>query len=211
MPPRIGLFGGSFNPVHNAHVELVKAMQNERPCTPLIIMPTESPPHKAPFDIPKEHRLAMVQLAFEGIANVAVSQDELIRPGPHYTIDTIHSLRSQHPNSEICLAIGADSFVNLTKWYRWEELLCLVTTCVGLRPGLTESPQIQAMEQLFQERGYQYYLLKTPLPNISSSAIRRLLEDHSDENRAEAFRLVPTAVATYLKKLNLYAKPTNHV
>ncbi len=212
---RVGLFGGSFNPVHQAHVQLAEAVQNEWPCSPLIIMPTQTPPHKQPFTVAAEHRLAMAKLAFEKLPHIEISQDELLHQGPNYTYETLLRLQQKYPGAEFCLVIGADSFLDLPQWYQWEKLKKLCTFVVGIRvgtrAGLSTGPQTDAIDKMSNDlaaEGIKVFLLKAQLPAISSSQIRTMLETTP---AAKLDGLVPDAVASYLKKNNLYAKPTDHV
>lgn len=212
----IGLFGGSFNPVHEGHVALVRAALTELGLKRVIIMPTKNPPHKpGAFEFSDEDRLAMVRLAFEGMGGVEVSDHELRGEGYQYTFNTVNWLRGPNgpvPDGDLALLLGADSFLGIESWHRWEDLLALVTPVVGLRPGCDQTAVIDLSARL-QGRGIEVILMKTALPDVSATAIRQALGAGTAPSSIKSIEdwgslppLIPRPVIAYLKKTWARAK-----
>lgn len=116
MPTRIGLFGGAFDPPHDAHVALARAAIAQLGLARLHVVPTGDAWHKSRPLSPAADRLAMCRLAFADVAGAVVDDRELRRAGPTYTIDTLHELRAQYPGAELVLQIGADQAAAFHTW-----------------------------------------------------------------------------------------------
>ena len=132
-PERIGVFGGAFDPPHNAHVALAQAAIAQLDLCELHIIPTGMAWHKARALTPPVHRLAMARLAFEGVPRVVIDQRELERAGPTYTIDTLETLKQENPTAALHLIMGADQFAAFRQWHRWDAILDLAIICVAER------------------------------------------------------------------------------
>lgn len=135
--PRIGVLGGTFNPVHLGHLIMAKDAMEQFEFSKVLFMPSAQPPHKSPAELaPAHHRLAMLEAAVEGDLHFGVSDMEIRRGGVTYTIDTVRALSAEHPEAEICFIIGADSLVELHLWKEITELLKLCRIVTIARPGI---------------------------------------------------------------------------
>lgn len=141
---RIGLFGGSFDPIHQGHVEPVLEAQRKLALDRVIYLPTAAPPHKPTHNFaPALARFAMVELALLEFDQAVVSTQELTFDRPAYTVETLERFRASEPAAELFLIIGADSFLELSTWARWRDILQLASLVVLTRPGFDPS-ELQA-------------------------------------------------------------------
>ena len=196
---RVGLFGGTFDPPHLGHLILASEAQSQLELTRLLWTVTPDPPHKQDQTItPLEHRLAMVKLAIEDEPTFEISDIELNRPGPHYTIDTIRLLAEQNPGAEIVPIIGGDSLNDLPSWHKPKEIV-YAAHWVGVmrRPG--EKTNLQALERELPGITSKIHYVDAPLLEIASREIR---------NRAatgKPFRYyLPRSVYEYIERHHLY-------
>ena len=134
---RIGLFGGSFDPVHNAHIALARLALAELKLDELRWVPAGQPWQKARAMTPAVHREAMVRLAIEGVPHFALDRCELERSGPSYTLDTVRTLQAREPGAEWFLVIGQDQYAAFHTWHGWQELLGRITLAIANRPAGT--------------------------------------------------------------------------
>ena len=121
--PRVGVFGGAFDPPHNAHIALAQAALAQLHLAELRIFPTGQAWHKARALSAAEHRLAMVRLAFADLPGTVVDGRELTRTGPSYTLDTLRELRHERPDAQLVLILGADQGNALPGWHGWQEIV----------------------------------------------------------------------------------------
>jgi nicotinate-nucleotide adenylyltransferase len=169
---RVGLFGGTFDPPHLGHLILAAEAQSQLELTRLLWTVTPDPPHKQDQPISSlAHRLAMVKLAIEDNPSFELSDIEINRPGPHYTVDTIKLLAEQNPNAEIVPIIGGDSLNDLPTWHQPREIL-FAAHWVGVmrRPG--EETNLQALERELPGITSKIHYVEAPLLEIASSQIR---------------------------------------
>lgn len=133
---RIGILGGSFNPIHAGHMRMAVEARETLGLDRVLLMPAGEPPHK-PADgmLPFAHRLRLVELAVRGVAGLSASGQEGSRPGPSYTVETLTALREKSPGDELTFIMGSESFLALPGWRRGLELPGLASVAVGLRPG----------------------------------------------------------------------------
>ena len=205
MAEEIACFGGTFDPVHNGHLIVARALAEARGLRNVTLIPTGSPPHKPPAAAAAEHRLAMLRLATEGEDLFDVSAVETERSGPSYTIDTVASLRESLPEgTKLSWVIGADMLGDLPSWYRVGELLDRVDLVVAVRPPWQERIDgiLDALaETLGAERVERIRsgVVPTPLIDISSTEVRRRVS----EGGSIRF-LVPEAVRAYIEQNSLY-------
>jgi nicotinate-nucleotide adenylyltransferase len=196
---RIGLFGGSFDPVHLRHLELARTAREHLQLDELRWLPTGHPYHRAEAaHVSDAHRLAMLRLAIAGEARFVIDERELHRAGPTYTIDTVVELQAEHPQAELLLLIGQDQYAKLHAWHRWQELLSRVTLVVAGRSG--EAPHAAP-----EVAAYPHRLVVLPLPATPESASdvrERLGKGQGIEG------LVPPAVASYIARHALYQPRT---
>ena len=130
---RIGIFGGSFDPVHNAHLALARLALTELRLDELLWVPAGQPWQKDRVITPAVQREAMLRLAIEGEPRFAVSRLETSRSGPSYSVDTVRALQAQRPDVSWHLVIGQDQYAGFHTWHGWQELLGLVTLAVAQR------------------------------------------------------------------------------
>lgn len=190
---RWGLFGGTFDPVHRAHVALAHEALRALSLDEVRWVPAGQPWQKPGALTPAEHREAMLRLAIAGESRFVLDRIELEREGPSYTIDTVRALQSVRPDAACFLIIGGDQFARLHTWRDWPELLQRVTLAVAERPG-TPTQAHPEVERAARQR--------VPLPpvDLSSTDIRRRVAAG-----LEITQLVPPEVARYIDLHRLYA------
>jgi nicotinate-nucleotide adenylyltransferase len=189
---RLGLFGGTFDPPHNAHLALARAALDEFQLDALHWIPAGQPWQKTRSITEAVHREAMVRAAIEGEPRFILDRIELERQGPSYTLDTVRALRAQQPDAQRFLIIGADQYAGLHTWQGWQELLGLVTLAVANRPGLM--PPINAEVLRTPHRVVPLPMLDISATDIRARVARGLPIDS----------LVPPAVARYIEINALY-------
>jgi len=198
MPERIGIFGGTFDPPHLGHLILASEAHAQLKLTRLLWVLTPVPPHKMNRPISSlEHRLAMVKLALKDEPAFELSSIEIERPGPHYTLDTVHAFSRQYPSDDLILLLGGDSLRDLPTWHRPADL---VMEChqIGVmrRPG--DSIDMASLEKKIPGLKDKVKFVEAPLLEIASSEIRRRA------SRGLPFRYLLPAVSQYIQKHNLY-------
>ena len=130
-----GIFGGTFDPIHNGHLQTVASVQKQCGLKKVPFIPSASPPHRKSPGATAEQRLRMVELAIAGFPDFDLDDQELHRQPPSYTYDTIESLQTDHPNENYCFIIGVDALLELENWHNWAELLNRINFIVMARPG----------------------------------------------------------------------------
>jgi len=202
LPPgrRIGVFGGAFDPPHNAHVALAGAAIAQFGLDTLFVVPTGHAWHKSQALSAPAHRLAMARLAFESIPHVQVDEREVQRPGPTFTIDTLLALQAENPGAQIYLFIGADQFAAFRQWHRWQDILDIAIICIA---GRAQSMPAQPQFEAYESRSSRFTLLDLPLMPVSATQIRQLTASGA-ATAGEITRLVPEAVARYISLHQLY-------
>lgn len=191
---RVGLFGGSFNPPHLAHLIVAETIREQFALDQILWMPAYHPPHKDPSHLAAaEHRLAMVQLATAQHAHFAVSDLEIQREGTSYTFHTVCTLQEQHPETTFFLLLGGDSLHGFPTWYQPDGILERVPLLVYHRPG--SAPTIP--EGLPTNR---IHTTNAPQLDLASAYIRDRLHKHQSIRY-----LVPETVRAYIKKHRLYS------
>lgn len=211
----IGIFGGTFNPVHWGHVRTASEIRNALSLEKVLMVPCGIPPHRDQPEASSEARLAMLSLAIEGFPELDIDNRELKRNKPSYSVDTLKSLHDDDPGQSYALCVGADAFLHLDTWHQWEELFDLAHLIVAHRPGwslqglqdqLSDELKQQLNKRLVHDSGEierQHAGLIMPLKvtdiDISSSDIRRRVA-----NNESISGLVPVAVESYIRKHELY-------
>lgn len=192
MSQRLGLFGGSFDPVHNAHLELARTAVAALQLDQVRWVPAGHPWQKTRQVSDAAHRAAMVDLAIAGDPHFVLDRIELAISGPSYTLDTVRALQAAHPGASWFLLIGQDQYAGLHTWHGWEELLDRVVLAVAQRPG----GQLPINSDVLRHAQRSVPL---PMLDISSTDIRSRVAvgqpiDH----------LVPPTVARYIDQHALY-------
>jgi len=192
---RVGVFGGSFDPVHDAHVALAEAALADLRLDQVRWIPAGQPWQKTREMTPAADRVAMVQAAIAHEPRFVLDRIEVDRPGASFTLDTVRALAAAHPGTQWFLLIGQDQYTGLHTWRDWQTLLGLVVLAVANRPGDAREPHPDV--QRFPHR-----MVPLPMLDISSTDIRRRAHQGADFSR-----LVPPAVARYIETHGLYRSP----
>ena len=148
----IGIFGGTFDPIHYGHLRSAFEMLQVLRLSEVRFFPSGDPPHRGSTYATAQLRLEMVRAATAGQPEFVVDDREMRRAGPSYTIDTLISLRKEHPDASLGLIVGMDAFLGLTSWHRWDELLNLAHIVVAHRPGW-RAPDIGALGDIIDRHG----------------------------------------------------------
>ncbi|MCZ6697465.1 MAG: nicotinate-nucleotide adenylyltransferase [Planctomycetota bacterium] len=205
MGERIGLYGGSFDPIHFGHLISARSVAEQLDFSRIILIPSARPPHKPTAAvIDARHRLEMARLAVAGDPLFEVSEVELHRAGPSYSIDTVDELgRQLGDQCDLFWIIGADSLPELATWHRIGELLDRIRIVTAARPGfvvpdvtsLEAKVGAPAVEKLISDR------FRTPEIDISATGIRQRVR----KGRSVRY-LTPSPVAEYIAREGLYGK-----
>ncbi len=197
---KIGVFGGTFDPVHLGHIGVAEAAREALGLSEVLLVPAGQPMSKVNRPItPAEHRLNMLRLALKDKPHLFISTIETERPGPTFTIDTISSLRRQcGAKAEIYFILGWDSLAQLPEWREPARLVTMCQMVAVPRPGCPR-PDLKALEHDIPGISGKVIFLEKPYIDISATAIREMVA------RGEPIeRLVPAPVAEYIKEHKLY-------
>ncbi|TAN31877.1 nicotinate (nicotinamide) nucleotide adenylyltransferase [bacterium] len=194
---KIGLLGGTFDPIHFGHLAAAGSAMECAGLDGVIFVPSAAPPHRAAAVAPAERRLAMCELAIEGHSGFAVSDVEFRRQGPSYTVDTLSELGRLHPRDELFLILGWDAAKLFRTWHEPGRVLTLARVVVVSRPG-TSSPQAADLEAAGLDADRVVLCLRAT-PDISGSSLRRAIAAGEPVEGK-----VPAAVARYITTHRLY-------
>ena len=200
QPLHIGVFGGAFDPPHQAHVALAKAALAQLALDTLHIVPTGQAWHKARQLSAAADRLAMTRLAFAGLERVVVDEREIHRPGPSFTVDTLEALQAEYPGAELYLVLGADQVAALPSWHRWQEVLKIAIICIADRAS---GAGVEGTFKLESLAGQAVQTLQLPLMPFSATDIRQQIAS-ADPGSPGWHTLVPEPVARYIERHRLY-------
>lgn len=192
---KTGIFGGTFDPVHNGHIKIAESFLDSNLIDRLLLIPTPAPPHKdTSGQTSFSDRYEMLKLAFRDNDMVDISDIETHLPQPSYTLRTIRHLKNENPNTKYYLCLGEDSLSAFHKWWKYEEILKNVPLIVASRPGTDSSKQSQSIldRAIFVDHSEV---------DISSTAIRKRVRS-GDLQLTDA---VPKTVADYIRRNNLYS------
>ena len=196
---RIGIFGGTFNPIHNGHINLVNKICDEIFLDKLFVFPTKTPPHKIAKNLVTEKdRFEMCKLAFEGNYLAEVSDYEINNQGKSYTIFTLRYLKEQFENAELFLFMGSDMYVTLHEWKCFEEILSLATIVVVSR-SIDDKIKIKDYKPFLIEKGAKTIIIDIEPFEISSTKIREMIMQNED-----CSCYLPQKVVEYIRYFNLY-------
>jgi nicotinate-nucleotide adenylyltransferase len=198
---KIGLFGGSFDPIHRGHIDPVREARKTLGLDRVIYLPTARPPHKPGRALaPALARFVMVEMALLGEEGLEVSAHELTLDRPSYTVETLEHFRREMPEADLHLLIGGDSFADLHHWVRWREIAEAARLVVLTRPGweLETAPLDPGVADL--ARTGRALLLRQPPVDVSSTRLRELLASGLPLPEGA----VPELVVRYVQKYALY-------
>ena len=213
----IGIFGGTFNPVHWGHIRTAVEIKNALVLEKMLLLPCGMPPHREQPEVSSEMRLEMLKLAVKDFPELEIDDRELKRKGPSYSVDTLQSLRTEMPEKTFALSVGADAFLYLNTWHQWRKLFDLAHIIVAHRPGWSVDEVTEKLPDELQKEFTQRYVsditkieekksgyiveLKVTEIDISSSDIRQRVARNDSISG-----LVPAAVEGYIKKHGLYQR-----
>lgn len=207
----IGLFGGTFNPVHIGHLRTALEIREQLALDEMRLMPSGQPPHRTEPQVSARHRAAMVALAIRGEAGLLLDERELQRAGPSWTVETLQEVR-QELGADVSLSfcVGMDSLVNLSSWHRWQELTDWAHLIVAARPGWQMPREGAVAEWLSTRRsdarrdvrqkphGVVFVAELTLLPVAATDLRERL------QSGCSVRYLTPDSVVDYIEKHRLY-------
>lgn len=203
----IGLFGGTFDPVHYGHLRLALEVRELFDLDEVRLIPSSVPPHRAQPAATAPHRLRMLKLAITNQPGLIIDTRELNRAGRSYMVDTLGSLRADFPDQSLLLFIGADAFNGLTTWHRWRQLFDYAHIVVVTRPGFAaltpddffKARLVDDKAQLKQSEAGKLFFQPVTQLEISATAIRKMIA----EKQNPGF-LLPDAVIDYIRRNRLY-------
>lgn len=188
------IFGGTFNPFHKGHYEMLKALNKSDEISKILIMPDKLPPHKeVDFLASDDDRFKMCQIVADDFEKAEVCDIEFKREGKSYTYDTVKPLTEMYPDEQLAFVCGGDMLVYFDKWYKYEELMKMLPFIVFGRIS-TDSDEFSSCIERFKKMGMQIILMDEEVPDISSTAFR---------NQPLA-SLLPEKVYNYIKERGLY-------
>jgi nicotinate-nucleotide adenylyltransferase len=219
LPQRLGILGGTFNPIHYGHLAAAEEVRDRLKLDRILFIPSSLPPHKQEEDMPSAvQRLEMVRLAISGNNHFKVSDIEVRRGGKSYTVDTIEALLPLHPGAELFFITGLDSFLDIQTWKDWDRLLTLCSFVVLSRPGYSfvDLAKIVFMKEAGRDLAVldrqetaqvavksgeiKVYLERISLYDISSTDIRTRIR----QSQTIKYHL-PESVEHYIIENKLYA------
>ena len=208
----VGIFGGTFDPIHYGHLRLALELYEALGLQELRLIPLHTPPHRrVPVATPQQ-RFAMVELAVTDVHGLVADDREIRRGGVSYTIDTLRELRAEHPGQPLCLITGMDAFRKLNSWREWQRLIEYAHIIVVDRPGsdprAIDAPAVAELYGRYLTNDYTrlhdapaglIFKSPTPMLDISSTRIRELIAAGRDIHY-----LLPERLITYLTRQEIY-------
>lgn len=196
---KIGVLGGTFNPVHNGHLSLANQLIDLKLLDKVLFVVSARPPHKDAPEVSDEQRLRMVELALSGENKIAPCDIELKREGKSYTVDTLRELSALYPEDELYFITGADMFTDIPYWYQPEALFKTVKFLVADRENAFSDEKYQKeLEKIKEKYNPNVTFVNIDTPDISSSKIRENPEKYTHE--------LDEKVLLFIKQNNLYAE-----
>lgn len=205
MRALIGILGGTFDPVHNGHLAVAAHLCEGLGLGGVRFILSGVPPHRGQPACAAHHRLAMLEQALAGDDRLVPDTRELARRGPSYSVWTLRSLRREFPEASLCWIVGADAWLGLRQWHRFEELSSLAHLVVVRRPGwdLEGAADAHALSRdpgrLARRTAGTALLYDGPVTDVSASDVRRRIAGGEDVSA-----LVPEPVWRYIQRQNLY-------
>ena len=191
---RVALYGGAFDPVHNAHLRVASYALKQVGLDRILFIPSaQSPLKKNPPRASDEERVEMLELATDGERRYRVETFEVEKGGVSYTVDTVTNFRKEYPNAELFWMVGADQFEQLDRWHKIEELAEMVTFLVFGRPGYGH--------KACEIEGLKYFTVDAPKMDESSTTIRRRCRAGESVEG-----MLPDAVEAFISEEGLYTE-----
>ena len=199
----IGVYGGSFDPIHLGHLKTAKFIKHELGLNRMLLLPCNQPVHRQPLYYTASQRLEILNLGLKDFSELEVDTSEIDRGGDSYMIDTLKNLKIKLNNESICLVIGMDSFVNFKTWKNWDEFSKIIHLVVLPREG--EQPLLKGLEtfevssdikQIKSEANGLLYFSNIEMINISSTAVRSRISENQSLDK-----FLPKSVINYLNNL----------
>ena len=195
---KLGVYGGTFNPIHNGHLHVLTGVQERLRLDRLLLIPTSQPPHKRAKSLASEEdRLAMCRLAVTDMDWITVDDREIRRGGLSYTSDTLRELHRDYPGSEIYFITGSDMFLTVDNWHESEQIARMCTV-VGFLRNPDTMEMLERKAETLTAQGWKVLLMDLPPMDASSTEIR-----------AGQFELLPDPVAEYVRQHHLYPQEEN--
>ena len=190
---RLGIFGGTFDPIHNGHIACAMAIRESFSLDRVLFIPSKIPVHKTERTVVSaDSRAQMISHAISGIKGFELSRIEIDRDTPSYSVLTVNDIRRQNPASDIFFILGVDAFNELRTWRDYTGLMQMVSFIVMRRNAEIVDPMLLAMSE-------HIFIAENDEVDISSSAIRQLIKE-----RGRADGLVPDSVAEFIRSRRLY-------
>lgn len=212
MVAPVGILGGTFDPIHYGHLRFAQEVKKELGLTELRLLPAGRPPHRQTPVASAPHRLAMCELAVTDFSDLVVDPREAMRLTPSYTVLTLSEIRAEVGSTPLCFLLGADAFLGLPSWYRWNELFELAHLIIAERPHhtLPDNPPAALKPYLEQcactdsaelstRQAGLIYRAKTTPQDIAASTLRALLKSGKTPQD-----LLPPIVLAYIRTHALY-------
>ncbi|HET9693663.1 MAG TPA: nicotinate-nucleotide adenylyltransferase [Steroidobacteraceae bacterium] len=210
-PAPIGVFGGTFDPIHYGHLRTAYELMHALRLAEVRFVPAGDPPHREPPRVDARRRLELVRAATHDQPGFVVDDREVVRTGPSYTVLTLDELRTRMPDVPLCLIVGMDAFRGLPTWHRWQELLLLAHVVVAPRPGwvvpadgplgeLLAARRAASVDDLHADVAGRILVQPVTQLEISSTELRELLAAGRDPRY-----LVPDAVRELIRRTGCYS------
>ena len=197
---KVGIMGGTFNPIHNAHLILAQEAFDQFGLDKVLFMPTKNPPHKRNDDIASdEHRINMIVEAIKDNKNFELSTLEMDREGITYTVETLRILHQLEKDTQYYFIIGGDSLMNITSWKEPDAIFAMSTIVACARNGYRKEEIVDRLNEL--EMKYQTTILRLNIPIIEISS--RFIREKCKLNQTIRY-YVPETVFSYIKNHGLY-------
>ena len=199
---RIGIYGGTFSPVHSGHLLAARKFMDGIGLDRLLIIPAAQPPHKEmQTPVSASDRLEMCCLAFDGMENVEISDIEISRGGKSYTVDTVTALREKYPDDELFLLVGTDMILTFDRWYRYTDILMLCNLVYVRRETdrAIDGDLFEKISLLEKQTERKIRHIKMDPVEISSTELRRMIADGEDTGN-----LIPEKVKEFIEENGIY-------
>ena len=203
----IGIFGGTFDPIHNGHINSVVSLIDEFDFKAIYLLPSSTPPHRAPASSTAHDRFKMVELAINHHPKLIADDRESSVAGKSYTIDTLKSFRSQFKDHSLAFIAGMDAYLDMPNWKNWQDFLEFAHIIVMNRPGYNAIDNAWGGPYLTNDKMHisasvsgKIFYANSMLVDISSTEIRDKLKNHQNVERE-----LPRSVINYIETKELYA------